>query len=131
MILKNVMVKEIAEPVSVGIRDGAIVTADSGNKQQSLSFEPAIAFPGLINSHDHLDFNNFPKLGNRVYNDYIEWGNDIHTADKEEIQKVLNIPKELRVQWSLYKNLLNGITTVVQHGEYFKITDSPVNVFQD
>ena len=32
-----------------------------------ISFENAVAFPGLINSHDHLDFNNYPQLGNKIY----------------------------------------------------------------
>jgi len=30
-----------------------------------------MAFPGLINSHDHLDFNLFPLWGNRKYNNYV------------------------------------------------------------
>src|SRR5690242_9639325 len=81
-----------------------------------IEFENAIAFPGLINSHDHLDFNLFPKLGNRIYNNYSEWGKDIHVQNKETIDAVLKIPLPLRTQWGLYKNLLNGITTVVNHG---------------
>lgn len=94
-------------------------------------FEDAIVFPGLINSHDHLDFNLFPQLGNRIYENYVEWGNDIHLHDKEEIEKVLRIPKALRVQWGLYKNLLNGITTVVNHGEWVDVENNAVNIIQD
>jgi cytosine/adenosine deaminase-related metal-dependent hydrolase len=77
----------------------------------------ALAFPGLINSHDHLDFNLFPRLGNRVYRNYTEWGKDIHAVNRAAIAEVLRIPRPLRVQWGIYKNLLNGITTVVDHGK--------------
>jgi len=100
-------------------------------KEWRIEFENVIAFPGLINSHDHLDFNLFPKLGNRVYNNYSEWGKDIHTQNKDVINAVLKIPLQLRTQWGLYKNLLNGITTVVNHGAKLKITSSFITVLQD
>lgn len=99
---------------------------------QHLHFENCIAFPGLINSHDHLDFNLFPRLGNRIYNDYVEWGNDIHSVNKQAISEVLKVPRHLRVKWGVYKNLLSGVTTVVHHGHYVEdMPDAPVNVFQD
>ena len=100
-------------------------------KEWRIEFESAIAFPGLINSHDHLDFNLFPKLGNRIYNNYSEWGKDIHTQNKQVINAVLKIPQQLRTQWGLYKNLLNGITTVVNHGSKLKIANPFITVLQD
>jgi len=96
-----------------------------------LKFSNAIVFPGLINSHDHLSFNSFPQLGNRIYNNYVEWGDDIHKQNKDTINEVLKIPEQLRIQWGIYKNLLNGITTVVNHGPALsKIEDSLINIFQ-
>lgn len=89
------------------------------------------AFPGFINSHDHLDFNLFPALGNRTYNNYTEWGKDIHKVNGGIIKDVLKVPRALRVKWGLYKNLLNGFTTVVNHGEKLAIKDELVTVFQD
>ncbi len=97
----------------------------------TIFFEDAIAFPGLINSHDHLDFNLFPKIANQVYNNYKEWGKDIHEKNKEAINAVLKIPQHLRTQWGMYKNLLNGITTVVNHGEKLAITDNFITVLQN
>lgn len=94
-------------------------------------FTDVIAFPGLINSHDHLDFNLFPQLGNRIYQDYKEWGEDIYKTNKRTIDDVLKIPKELRIKWGIYKNLLNGVTTVVNHGEELKIDDDLITVFQN
>ena len=97
----------------------------------SIKFNNAVAFPGLINSHDHLDFNLFPLLGNQIYRNYAEWGRDIHEKNKEAISAVLKVPRELRTQWGLYKNLLNGITTVINHGERLEITNDIITVFQD
>ena len=96
-----------------------------------IAFDNAVAFPGLINSHDHLDFNLFPPTGNRIYNNYAEWGKDIHCQNKEVINDVLKIPQTLRIQWGLYKNLLNGITTVVNHGEKLHIPNALISVLQD
>jgi cytosine/adenosine deaminase-related metal-dependent hydrolase len=100
-------------------------------KQYCFLFNNAIIFPGLINSHDHLDFNLFPRLGNRIYNNYLEWGTDIHQQNKEIINAVLQVPKALRTQWGIYKNLLNGITTVFNHGRKPEISYSPIDVFPD
>lgn len=90
-----------------------------------------LAFPGLINSHDHLDFNLFPPLANRKYDNYREWGSDIHQRNKREIDAVLKIPLALRTEWGLYKNLLNGITTVVNHGPLLDIESDLISVVQD
>jgi cytosine/adenosine deaminase-related metal-dependent hydrolase len=97
----------------------------------NLKFDNAIAFPGLINSHDHLDFNLFHPTGNRIYNNYFEWGRDIHLHNKKSIDAVLQVPQADRVIWGLYKNLLNGITTVVNHGEKILVNNDLVDVIQD
>jgi cytosine/adenosine deaminase-related metal-dependent hydrolase len=97
----------------------------------SLIFDNAITFPGLINSHDHLDFNLFPPLRNRIYTNYAEWGNDIQANNKKTINEILKIPQHLRVQWGLYKNLLNGVTTVVNHGEKLRIGNELLTVFEN
>src|SRR6476620_508977 len=73
-------------------------------------FEDAMVFPGLINSHDHLDFNLFPQLGNRHFLNYTEWGRLLHDENRQEIDEVLKIPLALRVQWGIYKNLVCGVT---------------------
>ncbi|WP_431200330.1 hypothetical protein ACQ86K_10855 [Mucilaginibacter sp. P19] len=91
----------------------------------------AIAFPGLINSHDHLDFNLFPQLGNKTYESYTEWGKHIHRAYAVEIASVLKIPIALRERWGVYKNLLCGVTTVVNHGEKTTINDPLITIFDN
>lgn len=99
--------------------------------EPAISFNNALIFPGLINSHDHLDFNLFPSFGNRIYRNYTEWGPDIQARHKDEIAAILKIPQPLRTRWGLYKNLLNGFTTVVNHGDRLETDDNLITVFQD
>jgi cytosine/adenosine deaminase-related metal-dependent hydrolase len=120
MILKNLNIvgSEGLNDILIGKEKiTAIGVADGYSTGLSLDFQGALVFPGLINSHDHLDFNLFPRLGNRVYANYNEWGPDIQKQNRQEIDAVLKIPQALRTRWGIYKNLLNGVTTVVNHGE--------------
>ncbi len=70
-------------------------------------------------------------MGNRIYNNYVEWGEDIHLQNKEIIEKVLKVHKQLRIEWGIYKNLLNGITTVVNHGPKISVPADILTVLQN
>ncbi|MBN8675680.1 MAG: amidohydrolase family protein [Chitinophagales bacterium] len=138
MILHDVSLKGSAERKHIHIKKGIIRTIttrremlDQLQDEERLELDGALVLPGFINSHDHLDFNLFPQLGNRVYANYTEWGRDIHIVNAGIVAAVQKIPLPLRIQWGLYKNLLNGFTTVVNHGEYLQTGDELVNVFQD
>jgi len=135
MILRNVNLINSGHPVNLIIEGDSIKSVSpeatphqTGESQ--LSFENVFAFPGLINSHDHLDFNLFPQLGNQIYNNYTEWGAYIHKNYKSEIAAVLNIPLALREQWGILKNLICGVTTVVNHGERITLTAPLINVHE-
>jgi cytosine/adenosine deaminase-related metal-dependent hydrolase len=137
MLLRNLYSVRDNKEVDILLSEGQIknVFKAGTNRGEATSgividFRAALVFPGLINSHDHLDFNLFPKLGNRIYDNYVEWGEDIHIQDKETIEKVLKVSKALRIQWGIYKNLLNGITTVVNHGPKLEIENSPIHIYQ-
>ncbi|MDB5221363.1 MAG: hypothetical protein JWN83_30 [Chitinophagaceae bacterium] len=134
MVLNNVCLLNSDEAVSINITGEKIVAVanvlNSSDDAFQLHFDKALAFPGLINSHDHLDFNCFPQMGNRVYESYIEWGNTILQTYKTEIIEVLKIPEPLRIEWGIYKNLLAGVTTVVNHGKYLQINKPLINVLQ-
>lgn len=113
-----------------GERIAAVYSGDQNSGDQTaIYFENCLAFPGLINSHDHLDFNLFPQLGNSHYKNYLDWGTGLHQQNSAVIQAILKIPKALRARWGVYKNLLNGITTVVQHGEVLTVNHAPINLF--
>jgi cytosine/adenosine deaminase-related metal-dependent hydrolase len=136
MILSNVQIVGETGSKNIHINNG-IISSISNDVATALSQElvidlgDAIAFPGLINSHDHLDFNLFPQLGNHIYKNYVEWGDDIHAQNKPAIDAILKIPKELRTKWGIYKNLLNGVTTVINHGEKLDIPVNIITVFQN
>jgi cytosine/adenosine deaminase-related metal-dependent hydrolase len=132
MILNNVYRVGDEKAGNISISEGRI-TDGTANRADDLQlvFNNAIAFPGLINSHDHLDFNLFPQLGNRIYHNYTEWGNYIHQKYPKEIAAVLRIPIALRTQWGLYKNLLGGVTTVVNHGDKLHIHNPPITIIDN
>jgi len=127
--LGNVRLMEGDAPMSIGIADGKITSVAEELSTTNFTFRNAVAFPGLINSHDHLDFNLFPQLGTQIYDNYVEWSSNIQTHYKTEIDAVLNVPKPLRTQWGIYKNLLCGITTVINHGAALQVDDPLITVF--
>lgn len=77
-----------------------------------------LILPGLINAHDHLEFNLFPRLGNGPYASATEWSRDIYRPDEPPIREQLRIPKRTRLLWGGLKNLLSGVTTVCHHNPY-------------
>ncbi|WP_298419152.1 amidohydrolase family protein [uncultured Kordia sp.] len=82
-----------------------------------------IAFPGLVNSHEHLALNTHPIHKNKQYSDYVEWSLDDFEATIKEIE---SIPFELRYAWGVLKNVLHGFTTIFQHDIYLKNYQTPI-----
>ena len=74
--------------------------------------------PGLINAHDHLEFNLFPKLGRGQYRNAADWARDIHHPERSPIREHLRVPKPVRLWWGALKNLVSGVTTVCHHNPY-------------
>lgn len=115
----------VTDALISAVNNTSVVSTGAG-----IDFENATVIPGLINSHDHLDFNLFPRLGNRIYTNYTEWGNDIHRQHKNIIEAVTKIPVALRAEWGIYKNLLAGVTTVINHGQKLKCRNDIISVYQ-
>jgi cytosine/adenosine deaminase-related metal-dependent hydrolase len=135
MILGNVRLADSGQLVNIRLVGDKIAEVSSSHIDAGddllLHFDDCIVFPGLINSHEHLDFNLFPQLGNRVYNNYTEWGTYIHQEFKAEIAAVLQVPQYLRTLWGMYKNLLCGVTTVVNHGEILSVDNALINIIEN
>src|SRR5581483_296129 len=136
MILNNLRAALTGDPINIRVEDGKIAEVSPRPfsvkpGQVNLKFKDAIIFPGLINSHDHLDFNLFHSLGDRTYKNYTEWGRYIHKTFGEKISSVLKVPTILREEWGVYKNLLNGVTTVVNHGEKIKRHTQVISVYEN
>ena len=122
------------QPVNIGIYGEKIMSMGVAMRNVydpfQVHFSGAMAMPGLINSHDHLDFNCFSVLGQKKYGDYTEWGRHIHQDFKEKIKSVSRVPENLRTDWGIYKNLLAGVTTVVNHGKVLKTENPLIDIFQ-
>ena len=87
----------------------------------------AIAFPGLVNSHDHLEFNCYAPTGKPPYRDFVDWAQDVQAA-REVLGAVEAIPLGLRRRLGILKNLLWGVTAVADHGGADQAGDDPVTV---
>jgi cytosine/adenosine deaminase-related metal-dependent hydrolase len=136
MLLRNLYLPGNPDAVDLRIRSGIIekltpagaICRDAAVTE--LDLRDAWLLPGLINSHDHLDFNLFPQMGLPPYNSYREWGMHIHAQYADSIRRIRAIPLPLRIQWGLYKNMLQGFTTVVNHGRHLSIQDPFISVLQ-
>src|SRR5882672_1044279 len=80
-----------------------------------IPFENQYVYPGLINAHDHLEMNLYPRLGNPPYRNYVEWGNDIYRVHESPVREIERVDIRDRLLWGGIKNLLSGVTTVIHH----------------
>jgi len=96
-----------------------------------MNLEGHVRLPGLINAHDHLEFNLFPRLGSGHYRNATEWALDVHHPERSPVREHLRVPKPVRLWWGGLKNLLSGVTTVCHHNAYAPAVfglDFPVRV---
>lgn len=84
----------------------------------TLDLKGHLVLPGLINSHDHLEFNLFPRLGRGPYENAAAWADDIYRPLDEPVRQHLQVPKSTRLLWGGIKNLVSGVTTVSHHNPY-------------
>lgn len=96
----------------------------------TVNLEGYLILPGLINAHDHLEFNLFPRLGDGPYANFEEWARDICRPDRSPVREHLCVPAPVRLWWGGLKNLLAGVTTVCHHNPYDRLFDQgfPVRV---
>lgn len=119
MILKNLHIvgrNNSIQDITVRGENIERIGSSYSNNENAIDLKGCIAFPGLINSHDHLEFNLYPRLGHKIYNDYVEWGNDIHLKDKDIIDLIESVHIDLRMKYGVIKNLISGVTAVAHHG---------------
>jgi cytosine/adenosine deaminase-related metal-dependent hydrolase len=118
----------------VEIKDGHIARiAQPADSPSSLNIDlnGYLVMPGLINAHDHLEFNLFPRLGNGPYKNSREWADDIYQPERSPLREHRSVPRPVRLWWGGLKNLLSGVTTVSHHNPYDDETfgeDFPVQV---
>ena len=130
-----------AIPADIQIERGYVKTICPNNSAHSVSLPNGESFavdlrgylllPGLINAHDHLDFGLFPRLGRGPYPNAEQWARDIYHPESSPIRELLKVPKWVRLWWGGINNLLEGVTTVCHHNEFYTDVfddDFPVRV---
>jgi cytosine/adenosine deaminase-related metal-dependent hydrolase len=121
-----------ASHVDIGIRRGRILPFESRARDRlRLDLSGYLLLPGLINSHDHLEFNLFPRLGRGPHANYVEWATSVFHPDRAPLNEHLRVPKPVRLFWGALKNLLSGVTSVSHHNSYQPIefnAEFPVRV---
>ncbi len=99
-----------------------------------VNLEGFLLLPGLINSHDHLQYALHPRLGHPPYNNYVEWGDDIHATVPSVISHYNSVPKDVRLWCGGIRNLLCGVTTVCHHDPFWPALQCdgyPIKVLRD
>lgn len=76
-----------------------------------------LVIPGLVNAHDHLDFNCFPPFApRRPYENASGWYADVRgAAYADTLRAVQSLPLKYRLLAGGFKNLLSGVTTAAHH----------------
>jgi cytosine/adenosine deaminase-related metal-dependent hydrolase len=82
---------------------------------KALDLAGHLILPGLINAHDHLEFNLYRRLGRGPYPNAGAWARDVYRPDEHPVKEQLQVPKNTRLIWGGLKNLLSGVTTVCHH----------------
>lgn len=82
-----------------------------------------IVLPGLINAHDHLELDNFPRMKWRErYANAAEWIADFQPRFKTDpaLSAAMSVPLADRLLLGGIRNLLSGVTTVCHHNPLYR-----------
>jgi cytosine/adenosine deaminase-related metal-dependent hydrolase len=108
------------DPLYIDDRIGAII--EPHPKSHEIRLESVMLLPGLINTHDHLELNHFPRTKYRdIYPNAHLWGEDVSARLPEEpFRTAQAYPLWERCVIGGLKNILSGVTTVAHHNPYHK-----------
>jgi cytosine/adenosine deaminase-related metal-dependent hydrolase len=99
-----------------------------------VDLDEAFVYPGLVNAHDHLELNNFPRLKWQDRHDNArDWiaGFPSRFTTDPRLAEPLRVPLNDRLLLGGIKNLLSGVTTVGHHNPLspaLRRRDFPVRV---
>src|SRR5690349_3227242 len=109
------LVNLLGARVALGPNEAVRRDIEVRGSRASFDLRGYIILPGLINAHDHLEFNLYPRLGRGPYANAGEWARDVYHPDQPPIRDQRKISKSTRLMWGGLKNLLCGVTTVCHH----------------
>lgn len=118
-------------PLHVGVR----VLYSPTRNARTIDLSGYVVYPGLVNAHDHLELNHYPRTRFRdVYDNAHEWGEDVNQRLNEmPFRELRAYPLRDRLFIGGLKNLLSGVTTVAHHNPLhreLRNTQFPVRVLQ-
>ncbi|MBU1078271.1 MAG: hydrolase, partial [Spirochaetes bacterium] len=109
---------ESIEDASVLIENKKIKEINPDKKEGTVfDFGNRIILPGMINAHDHLLGNYYPRVGNGPYLNWLPWDNDLKSSPVYAERS--NIPPKIIYQLGAMRNLIAGTTTVSDHIPHF------------
>lgn len=99
------------------VEDGRIAPASEA-AGRTIGLGAAEIRPGLINAHDHLTFNHYPRLGAPPYSSLYEWARDVQERFVAAVERHRTLGPRITVLFGVLKNLLGGVTRVVHHDRW-------------
>ncbi|GIK62891.1 MAG: amidohydrolase [Chloroflexota bacterium] len=120
-------------PLVIDDRRGIFLSEATTQHRISIDLTEYAVYPGLINAHDHLELNHFPRTKFReVYPNAREWSDDVsQRLNSSPYLELRTAPLADRCFIGGLKNLLSGVTTVAHHNPLhppLKRWDFPVRV---
>lgn len=107
-----------SESVNILIEGGKISAVSEKDVSSPVKIKASgVISAGLINSHDHLLGNYYPKVGNGPYENWLPWDNDLKSAPV--YQERCQIENRDLYLLGAYRNLVSGVTTVSDHMPHF------------
>lgn len=107
-----------SESANILIENGKISAVSEKDISSPIKIKASgIISAGLINSHDHLLGNYYPKVGNGPYENWLPWDNDLKSAPV--YQERCQIENRDLYLLGAYRNLVSGVTTVSDHMPHF------------
>jgi hypothetical protein len=106
----------------IRIQDGRIAETGDGlvsaKSEKVFELQDFLVLPGLINAHEHLEWNLLSLHCKPPYTNFSHYVADVYNPMQSPIRELLNIEFRDRLMWGGYKNLISGVTTVCHHNPY-------------
>src|SRR5690606_25006357 len=106
-----------ADGMACVVADGRIADADAPC-EFTLELDAARLRPGLINAHDHLHRNHYPRLGAPPYPDAYAWGRDLHERWARDIARCGPLGRAAALLSGARTTRRGGATTVLHRGRW-------------